>query len=194
MHSLDALVQNTMKEIPLTVNSFQGGCNNCGYGKRGSVIHNIWCPFCWNPMTTNSDEEMRERFERAIEENPYDSSRHHIYGDYLEERGDSKKSAYHRAMGKAIDSGAMIHRNNVEGLQYGQTLYHVTNRNRDGTALRVRVNGRTKLWKRRPDDFRVPTKYGYRGWGHYITPDNAYEWLTHDITGELPKEDKKRRG
>lgn len=191
MHSLDTLVQNAIKEIPLTSNSFQGGCNNCGYGKRGSVIHNIWCPFCWNPMTTNSDEEMRERFERAIKENPYDSSRHHIYGDYLEEIGDSKKSAYHRAIGRAIDNGAMIHRNNVEELHRGQTLYHVTGRNRDGTALQVRVNGKVKLWENNPKYFIVPTKHGMYGPHINVSPHNAHEWLTHDITEELPKEGKR---
>jgi hypothetical protein len=40
-----------------------------------------------------------------------------------------------------------------------------------------RRNGETKLWKTRPQDFRVPIKYGLRrGW--YLTPDNARDFHT----------------
>lgn len=35
-----------------------------------------------------------------------------------------------------------------------------------------RRNGQTKLWKTRPDHFRVPIKYGLYGYG-YIDHDNA---------------------
>ena len=36
-----------------------------------------------------------------------------------------------------------------------------------------RRNGKTKLWKTRPDDFRVPIKYGLREYS-YITPENVH--------------------
>lgn len=52
---------------------------------------------------------------------------------------------------------------------------HVSMKNRDETPLRVRRNGKTKTWKRRPNDFSVPVKYGLYGYG-YITQDNAHEW------------------
>lgn len=36
---------------------------------------------------------------------------------------------------------------------------------------KVRRNGKTKLWKTRPDEFRIPIKYGMYGFG-YITEEN----------------------
>ena len=36
---------------------------------------------------------------------------------------------------------------------------------------KVRRNGKTHTWKTRPDEFRIPIKYGFRGHG-YITHDN----------------------
>ena len=56
------------------------------------------------------------------------------------------------------------------------TLYHVSLRNSDGSPVRCRVNGRCKIWKTRPDDFRLPVKYGLREC-FYITPSNAHEWV-----------------
>jgi hypothetical protein len=42
-----------------------------------------------------------------------------------------------------------------------------------------RRNGRTKLWKTRPNDFKIPVKYGM-GYGmgsyNYITQDNLAYW------------------
>jgi hypothetical protein len=52
------------------------------------------------------------------------------------------------------------------------TFYHVTLRNADGTAARCRSNGRCKTWKTRPEDFRLPVKYGLRQC-FCITPSNA---------------------
>lgn len=61
------------------------------------------------------------------------------------------------------------------------TFYHVTLRNADGTAVRCRANGACKTWKTRPDDFRLPVKYGLKQC-FYITPSNAKDWLTTDPT------------
>ena len=49
----------------------------------------------------------------------------------------------------------MIHRNNA-----------------DGSPVRWRRNGATKIWKTRPDEFRIPVKYGLYQYG-YIDQDNA---------------------
>jgi 8-oxo-dGTP pyrophosphatase MutT (NUDIX family) len=89
-----------------------------------------------------------------------------------------------------MGEGKMVHRSNVETLFGGYPfhhhqyyLYHVTDRNRHGTARAVRVNGRLKLWKSRPDEFRLPTKEGgMYGHGVDITHSNAHRWLTEDIT------------
>lgn len=61
------------------------------------------------------------------------------------------------------------------------TLYHYRMRNRDGSALRARVNGKCKVWKRDPKRFRLPIKHGLRDCG-YITNRNAHEWFTFDPT------------
>lgn len=60
-------------------------------------------------------------------------------------------------------------------------FYHVDRRNADGTAMRVRRNGRTRVWKTRPDDFEVPVKYGLYEFG-YIDKHNASLWLADDPT------------
>jgi hypothetical protein len=39
-------------------------------------------------------------------------------------------------------------------------------------VYRWRRNGVTKVWKTRPDEFRVPVKYGIKSY-HYITDLNA---------------------
>lgn len=52
---------------------------------------------------------------------------------------------------------------------------HATRRNADGSRLRCRASGACKTWKKRPDDFRLPVKYGLRH-SFYITPENAHEW------------------
>lgn len=35
----------------------------------------------------------------------------------------------------------------------------------NGNLWAVRRNGRTQTWKTRPDEFRIPIKYGFRGTG-----------------------------
>ena len=55
-------------------------------------------------------------------------------------------------------------------------FHHITLKNADKTPLRCRVNGACKTWKTRPDEFRLPVKYGLRECS-YITQDNANEWV-----------------
>ncbi len=59
-------------------------------------------------------------------------------------------------------------------------FYHKTCRNADGTAARCRANGVCKTWKTRPDDFRLPVKWGLKNC-FYLTPTNANGWLTFDL-------------
>ena len=59
-------------------------------------------------------------------------------------------------------------------MTYGDLLYHKTKTNTTG-RVRVRVSGKCKTWKTRPDEFRLPVKYGlYQSF--YITHENADEW------------------
>ena len=56
----------------------------------------------------------------------------------------------------------MITLEQAKSLHYRQTLYHMSNRNADGSPQRWRVNGAVKTWKTRPTEVRVPIKYGLR--------------------------------
>ena len=60
-------------------------------------------------------------------------------------------------------------------------FFHRTLRNADGSALRCRASGACKTWKTRPNEFRLPVKYGLRD-SFYLTHDNAADWLTFDPT------------
>ena len=54
----------------------------------------------------------------------------------------------------------MITLEDAKNLSSGTILYHVKNRNSDGTAQRWKVNGKPKTWKTRPNEVRVPLKHG----------------------------------
>lgn len=56
-------------------------------------------------------------------------------------------------------------------------FYSVNYRNADGTPMRYRRNGKTKTWKTRPGDFKIPVKRGMYEYG-YITQDNAHHFVT----------------
>jgi len=57
-----------------------------------------------------------------------------------------------------------------------QTFEHKTATNADGTRLRVRRNGKTRTWKRSPDQFEIPVKYGL--YDYYIIDNtNHDEWV-----------------
>ena len=57
----------------------------------------------------------------------------------------------------------------------GDIFHHVSEKNADDTPLRCRSNGACKTWKTRPNDFRLPVKYGLKQC-FYITPSNADQW------------------
>lgn len=58
-------------------------------------------------------------------------------------------------------------------------FWHMTERNADGTAVRARRNGRTKVWKTRPGAFNVPVKYGLKQCFN-ITESHAHNWCTRE--------------
>ena len=59
--------------------------------------------------------------------------------------------------------------------KYGQEFHHVLLKNADGTPVRCRVSGQCKTWKTRPEEFKLPVKYGLKHC-FYITLENAGEW------------------
>lgn len=52
---------------------------------------------------------------------------------------------------------------------------HVSLKNRDGTPVRCRASGACKTWVTRPNEFRLPVKYGLKQC-FYITEHNAADW------------------
>lgn len=78
----------------------------------------------------------------------------------------------------------------AERLSVGRTLYHKTLRNEDGSALRARVNGKCRTWKREPERFELPMKHGMRDC-FYITNSGAqpgHDWMPYDPTEEERQE------
>ena len=69
----------------------------------------------------------------------------------------------------------MITIEQVKSLHYGQILHHVSQKNFDGSPLRVRVNGKPQFWKTRPAAFRVPVKYGLYQYAQ-VTECEAEYW------------------
>lgn len=69
----------------------------------------------------------------------------------------------------------MVTKEQAVELKRGTILTHVSTCNKDGSPLRVRVNGATKTWKTRPTEFKIPVKYGLYSYG-YITDSNASKW------------------
>lgn len=53
---------------------------------------------------------------------------------------------------------------------------HATLKNRDGSPLRVRRTGKNKIWKTRPNEFKIPVKYGLYE-STYITQENFTQWV-----------------
>lgn len=69
----------------------------------------------------------------------------------------------------------MINKNMAMQLAHGAVLHHVSRKGSDKQPMRVRVSGRCQTWKTRPEEFKLPVKYGLYNSG-YITPANAHEW------------------
>ena len=62
-----------------------------------------------------------------------------------------------------------------EQIRTADMFYMFCHANADGTPVRWRRNGRTKIWKTRPHDFKIPVKHGMYDYG-YITPENMHEF------------------
>lgn len=77
----------------------------------------------------------------------------------------------------------MITKELAEILPYRAELWHKTLKNKDGTPVRCRVNGKCKTWKRRPHDFRLPVKYGLKQC-FYIT--QGWQWTDWDYPNLVP--------
>lgn len=61
-------------------------------------------------------------------------------------------------------------------LRPGMILFHTINKNADGTALRWRVAGIPKVWKRSPERVRVTLKYGL--WTYDVLTEKDLELIS----------------
>jgi hypothetical protein len=67
----------------------------------------------------------------------------------------------------------MITLEQAKNLRIGQIVYHINNKNADGTPQRWKVNGKVKTWKRNPNRVQIPVKHGLRDYD-YITENELY--------------------
>jgi len=65
----------------------------------------------------------------------------------------------------------MVTLEQAKALTSGTILYHVENKNADGTPQRWKVNGKPKIWKRSPERVQVPLKHGLYDYD-YLTEDS----------------------
>lgn len=56
--------------------------------------------------------------------------------------------------------------NEAKQLNYGDIIYDSSAKNADGTAVRYKVNGQPKTWKRNELRVRVPLKHGLYSYGY----------------------------
>lgn len=66
----------------------------------------------------------------------------------------------------------------AKALEYGQIIYHITDKNADGTPTRWRVSGNVKTWKRSPERVKVPIKHGLYSHGYIDETNLQYLRLT----------------
>ncbi len=71
----------------------------------------------------------------------------------------------------------MITLEQAKGLRQGQTLYHVSHRNADGTPQRWKVTS-VKTWKRNPSKVQVGLKYRLRYYDTMRESDLNFVCLT----------------
>ena len=64
---------------------------------------------------------------------------------------------------------------NLDNSATAERFEHITLKNADKTPVRAKRNGKTKYWKTRPNEFKIPVKHGIREC-FYLTQDNCNEW------------------
>jgi hypothetical protein len=71
----------------------------------------------------------------------------------------------------------------AKNLSFGTILYHVKNKNSDGSAQKWKVNGKVQTWKRSPEKVKVPLKYGLYRYD-YLT-ENELNLVTLEETEKV---------
>jgi len=77
--------------------------------------------------------------------------------------------------------------NAAKQLTRGQWLHNKTlKQNRGKDCFRVRVNGQPQTWKTRPDEVRVPVKWGYYNTGQL----RQYDLAGWELEANCPNENQ----
>ncbi len=125
----------------------------------------------WNITLTHRDGEYRVNFKGGKESTAY-------YTNDLEDaiqtgramsREGQRNPTYKRYGGR--EGSAEFRPMTLEEakmLNYGDHIWFLAN---DGSARRIKVNGRPQLWKRSPHKIRVPVKYGMYETGQFYEHD-----------------------
>lgn len=85
----------------------------------------------------------------------------------------------------------MITKEQAMSLQHGAVLYSTVMKGSDKRPVRVRVNGRCLTWKTRPEEFKLPVKYGMRDC-FYVTHLEASGWHRDEEGAARIREERLR--
>jgi hypothetical protein len=61
----------------------------------------------------------------------------------------------------------------VKNLRYGE---HIEVRGTSGKVVTVKINGSPQTWKTRPNDVKVPVKYGMRECGYIVMIEGEFDY------------------
>lgn len=78
----------------------------------------------------------------------------------------------HFCIATTLKGNAMITK---EQAQTAKHFKHLDLKDSRGNAVVCRASGKCQTWKTRPEDFKLPVKYGMYD-SFYITPENAMQW------------------
>jgi hypothetical protein len=73
----------------------------------------------------------------------------------------------------------MLTKEQAVTLPVGAVLFNTSKIGKDKRPVRVRVNGRCQTWKKVPDRWSLPVKYGLHNC-FYVTPDSAEHWTVDE--------------
>jgi hypothetical protein len=68
---------------------------------------------------------------------------------------------------------------NINNSGTAKRFEHCSEKNADKTPVRCKRNGKTKYWKTRPNEFKIPVKHGLYDY-FYIDQNNCNDWLIAD--------------
>lgn len=143
-------------------------------------------------------------FQDAIGSNELDMTNRGAYADWLEENAPETVSRenlnrlrnYQGRLWVGLSPGGKVHaiprltRQHLEGgTRYvfedpPKSDLRGTHKSIIKRSNSVRVNGRMQTWKRRPEAFRVPWKFGMYGPNGEFNERNVHQWLTENPYGE----------